>query len=312
VVDALKGIPEVGAGDWAVLPTPTDAVAPPCFVIQWGPDPWRLAFSACADTAQLQVVCIAGRLTPEGAYPLLERMVDSAVAYLGAARLRPAQVLQPGPLEVGNITYLASRVQLARPVSTEVIDVIPPVLAADWAWGDITPQQVAASTFVTTGTPRAIGMNITTAPDAGIVTTGTIEGVGFYRYGGDPTVSRRIGVYIWHGHQGVAESRITETVDEPLTGEGWVRAPIDPPIRVFSDVGSEAEHFVPMVEVPDGSGFYTSPQVAVPSAPNPRLSFAQPIGTSTLPAPNTFPFAPAPGVPGTARVWVDVLFRPGP
>ena len=116
VVDALDAIPEVEAGDWVVHRDSTDAVQPPCFVLDWGPDPSRRIESNCTDAAQLEVVAVAGRLTPEGAYPILEAMWDAACTALAAARLRSYQSTGPGPLEVARVMYLSVRIQLRRPI----------------------------------------------------------------------------------------------------------------------------------------------------------------------------------------------------
>jgi hypothetical protein len=118
VTAALSGIPDVTAGDWTVFDAPVDAVEPPCYMVRWGPDPWRTVESVCTDLAQLEVIAVAARLTPEANYPTLEALVDGAVTALAQARLRPYQTLSPGPFEIAQITYLAARIQLRRPVTT--------------------------------------------------------------------------------------------------------------------------------------------------------------------------------------------------
>ena len=103
--------------DWAVLPEPVDAVAPPCYMIQAGPDPAGTRRTFCAYDAQLEILVIPGRLTTEGAYPLHETMLDAAVAALETAGLAPYGWLGPGPLEIAQITYLTARVQLRQPIT---------------------------------------------------------------------------------------------------------------------------------------------------------------------------------------------------
>lgn len=105
--------------DWPVLAEPTDAVAPPCFMLAWGPDPTLLEQTMCADIAQLEVIVIAGRLTTEGAYPIFEAMCDAARSALAVARLRSAQTIGPRAEEFGQVTYLAGRIQIRRPVQLE-------------------------------------------------------------------------------------------------------------------------------------------------------------------------------------------------
>jgi hypothetical protein len=120
VADALATIPECAAGDWPIHDTPFDAFAPPAFVLVWGPAPWLEPGTYCTDTAQLQVVAVAARLTPDATYPILESMVHAAAPALMAARLRPFGVLPPGPFELASITYLAARIQIRHPVEMEV------------------------------------------------------------------------------------------------------------------------------------------------------------------------------------------------
>lgn len=117
VAAALAPVPDVASGDWQILDAPVDAVQPPCFMLVWGPDPWRFIDTNCTDTAQLEVICIAARLTPEANYPVVEAMVDAATAALAQARLRPYQTLAPAGFEIAQVTYLAARLQIRRPVT---------------------------------------------------------------------------------------------------------------------------------------------------------------------------------------------------
>lgn len=117
IAAALETIPEVAAGDWVVLPVPVDNLEPPAYLVIWGPDPWRTVGTICGDTAQAEVVAVAARLTPEANYPVIEAMVDAAHTALYTARLRPYQTLVPGPFEIAQVTYLAARLQIRRPVT---------------------------------------------------------------------------------------------------------------------------------------------------------------------------------------------------
>ena len=112
VGDAITGLDD----DWTVLLEPVDAVQPPCFMLSWGPNPTRLIESVCADQAQLEIITIAGRLTTEGVLPVWEAMTDAACSALAAARLRAYQTIGPAPSEHGQITYLAGRIQIRRPI----------------------------------------------------------------------------------------------------------------------------------------------------------------------------------------------------
>ena len=114
---ALAVIPEVVAGDWQVHADPVDLLEPPAYMVVWGPDPWGVPHTVCHDTAQLEVVCVSARLTPDATYGVVEAMVDAARAALTAARLRPYAWLGPAPFEIGQVTYLAARLQIRQPVS---------------------------------------------------------------------------------------------------------------------------------------------------------------------------------------------------
>jgi hypothetical protein len=118
VAAALGDIPEVVAGDWTVLAVPVDALEPPAFMLRWGPDPWREPQAFCTDLARLEVICVADRLTPEANYPILEQMTDAAHVALSAVQLRPNRLAPPGPFEIAQVTYLAARWQIVRPIDT--------------------------------------------------------------------------------------------------------------------------------------------------------------------------------------------------
>jgi hypothetical protein len=117
VADALATITEVADGAWRVVSAPVDAAQPPVFILDWGPDPWRSIQTACVDAVQLEIIVVSARLTPEGNMPVLEAMMDGAVAALFDAALRPYQALSPAPFELGNILYLAARLHIRRPIA---------------------------------------------------------------------------------------------------------------------------------------------------------------------------------------------------
>lgn len=117
VAAALAPIPEVVVGDWQVVAEPVDMVEPPAYLVVWGPDPWGTPLTMCYDNAQLEVVCVSARLTPEATYPIVEAMVDAARVALAAAQFRPYGWLAPAPFEIGQVTYLAARLQLRQPVT---------------------------------------------------------------------------------------------------------------------------------------------------------------------------------------------------
>jgi hypothetical protein len=102
--------------DMAVL-TPVDALEPPAFIVQAGRDPWLSIRTVGADVAEVEVVAVQARLTPEANYPALLAMVDQAADALAAAALRPYEALRPAPFEIGGVTYLAARLEIRQPVT---------------------------------------------------------------------------------------------------------------------------------------------------------------------------------------------------
>lgn len=114
VTDALVAVnPE-----WPVF-DPVDALEPPAFVVQAGRDPWLSIASMAADTAEIEVVAVQARLTPEANYPVLIGMIDTAADALAAADLRAYEMLRPAPFEIGGITYLAGRLEIRQPVTRQ-------------------------------------------------------------------------------------------------------------------------------------------------------------------------------------------------
>lgn len=96
---------------------PRDSVTPPCFLLRWGPDPWREPAGVCFDTARLEVVCIVPREDIRETADLLDDIVDLAATVLTTAGFRPAQWLAPAAFEIGKATYLAAIARLSNPVS---------------------------------------------------------------------------------------------------------------------------------------------------------------------------------------------------
>jgi len=112
VADALTDLSD----DWTVLAGPVDALAPPCFMIQWGPDPWRVPQGACFDACTLEVWVVVGRHQP-AELDTLEAMVDAAAAALQTAGFRHQTMLAPAPLDIGKHVRIAARIQITQPVT---------------------------------------------------------------------------------------------------------------------------------------------------------------------------------------------------
>lgn len=116
VAQALRGVPQVVAGDWAVFAQPVDALQPPAYLLAWV-DPMRARQTVCTDQAQLEVVAVTARLEPEPNYDLADAMVDAAHAALLGAGLRPWQSLAPAAYPLASLTYWAARIQIRQPVT---------------------------------------------------------------------------------------------------------------------------------------------------------------------------------------------------
>ncbi|MBO0743670.1 MAG: hypothetical protein J2P43_01530 [Candidatus Dormibacteraeota bacterium] len=111
--------------DPPVLVDVVDSLTPPVLMLLWG-DPWlepavanRPVMGSCLFTANLQVLCVGGRLEPGPGIDTIEQLVSYVLGRLDAD-------IYPWPLrlvtalrqqEIGGITYLAARVNYAVPVT---------------------------------------------------------------------------------------------------------------------------------------------------------------------------------------------------
>lgn len=104
--------------DWTVHPGPVDAVQPPAFMLVWADraEPWLTPATWCQSYAQLDVIVVAGRLEPESNFATLEAMVAEGWVALTAAGVTVAATTAPAGFEVGQITYLASRILVRQTV----------------------------------------------------------------------------------------------------------------------------------------------------------------------------------------------------
>jgi len=117
VAQALGTLGQVQAGTWAVHPAPPDLVDPPAYVCDWA-DPMDVNQSMCTDVAELFVVVVGARFADAAAnYPTVEAMVDAARPALTAAGFRPWQILRPVRFPMGQLEYLAARMQIRQPIA---------------------------------------------------------------------------------------------------------------------------------------------------------------------------------------------------
>ena len=115
VAAALEGLDP----EWVVHPDPVDNLQPPCFLVQAAFD-WFNEQTPCTDMAEVEVIVVGGRLTPEGGYPLIRAMTDTARNALAAAGLRPYRGTRPEAFPIAQVTYLAAHLFIRRPVELTV------------------------------------------------------------------------------------------------------------------------------------------------------------------------------------------------
>lgn len=120
VVDALSAAPELVMEDGPVVvhDGPPDALHPPAYLLV-SPDPWMLPAGYCAWQVRLQVVCVAGRITPMPGMDHLEQMVVEALRRMKSARVTVEQVGPAAGLDIAGVSYLAARVTVQTVLNLE-------------------------------------------------------------------------------------------------------------------------------------------------------------------------------------------------
>jgi hypothetical protein len=91
-----------------------DAVVPPCILVTWA-DPWLEYDTACFYTARPMLLLIAGRIEPGAGVATLETMLCDALGRLGtdSASWPVRLVTSPRVFEIGGVSYLGARIELA-------------------------------------------------------------------------------------------------------------------------------------------------------------------------------------------------------
>jgi len=111
----------VAESDPAVLPDLVDAVEPPALMLEWN-DPWIAVRSIAGGLglydAQLNVLCLAGRVEPGPGVAMLEQLVAYTFARLQAdPHPWPLTMSQaPRVFDIGGIPLLGARLGFRVPI----------------------------------------------------------------------------------------------------------------------------------------------------------------------------------------------------
>jgi hypothetical protein len=114
IYDALSGVLLDGTAVF-VHRDVTESLEPPCYLLSWG-NPMLEPMTGCNFTARPAVICVGGRLNAVEGQTTVEDLIEAAVPRLrGLMPVEYGDQLQQ--LEVGGITYLASRLTLRTTVN---------------------------------------------------------------------------------------------------------------------------------------------------------------------------------------------------
>jgi hypothetical protein len=96
-----------------------DALAPPCLLVTWA-DPWLESDTACLYAGRPQIIAVAGRLTPGPGVETLERLIGYVAGRLAvdAVSWPITYVSSPRVFEIGGVSYLGARIELAVKITT--------------------------------------------------------------------------------------------------------------------------------------------------------------------------------------------------
>jgi hypothetical protein len=116
---AARALAPATPNDPAVLDNLADSLEPPVLMLMWG-DPWLTPTTFCAWDAQLEILCVAGRLEPGAGVETLERLVAYAIGRMKADGYSwPVATSQaPRVFEIGGVPYLGARLIYRVQVST--------------------------------------------------------------------------------------------------------------------------------------------------------------------------------------------------
>jgi len=105
----------VTSAEVAVVDFPPDQVSVPAAFVMWG-TPWLEVHNRCKWDANLDVLLVAARFEPEGAFDTIEDLVEDIVPILAGGAWRFSFLESPAPMDVGGVTYLAARLTVATTI----------------------------------------------------------------------------------------------------------------------------------------------------------------------------------------------------
>jgi len=110
-------IAAVASVDVAVVDHPPDQVQVPAAFILWG-TPWLEQQNRCHWTAHLDVLLIAARFEPSGAFDTIEDITEAVLPLTAGGTWRFEYLEAPSPIDVGGVTYLGARLTVAATIDT--------------------------------------------------------------------------------------------------------------------------------------------------------------------------------------------------
>lgn len=110
-------ISAVTTAEVAVVDYPPDQIAIPAAFILWG-TPWLEAHNRCKWDANLDILLVAARFEPSGAFDTLEDLVEDLLPLLDGGAWRFSFLESPAPMEVGGVTYLAARLTVTTTIES--------------------------------------------------------------------------------------------------------------------------------------------------------------------------------------------------
>lgn len=109
-------IAAVTDADVAVAEYPPDQTAVPAAFVMWG-TPWLTLRNKCKWDANIDVLLVAARFDPSGAFATIEDLAEAVLPLItegGAWRFSFLE--SPAPMDIGGVTYLAARLTVATTI----------------------------------------------------------------------------------------------------------------------------------------------------------------------------------------------------
>jgi hypothetical protein len=99
----------------AVVDFPPDQLSVPAVFVMWGA-PWLTLHNKCKWDANLDILLVAARFEPSGAFDTIEDLVEDVLPLLEGGAWRFSFLEAPAPMDVGGVTYLAARLTVSSTI----------------------------------------------------------------------------------------------------------------------------------------------------------------------------------------------------